>query len=149
MQGVGHGVGGLDDEAHFAVLFVFGAQILVAGAGPRPGGACVRARGGACVRARGGATAGGRRRGRRGVEGAVEAVLPELGEPRIAAARGRVRLQAQVLLVERGHARRVDADGDAALGLGLVAAHHVQPVGPAVAAPVRYNNKTRSISPES
>lgn len=61
---------------------------------------------------------------------ALEAVLPELGEPGVPQVG--VGLQVQVVIVEPGHVRRLQLDGDPASRLPLVAISHIVPVGPAV-----------------
>ena len=65
------------------------------------------------------------------MEAALEAVLPELGEPRVAG----VGLQAQLqeVVVEGGDLLRLQLHCDASHRLLLVLLHHLVPVGPAVA----------------
>lgn len=65
-------------------------------------------------------------------ETALEAVLPELGEPRVAGVGAQPELQEVV--VEGGDLFRVQLHGDATHRLLLVSLHHLDPVGPAVAA---------------
>lgn len=69
-----------------------------------------------------------------GVSGktALEAVLPELGEPWIAGVRAEFELQE--VIVEGGDLFRVQLHGDASHGLVLITLHHLHPVRPAVTA---------------
>lgn len=64
-------------------------------------------------------------------DGAVEPPLPELLEPRVA--RVVEGVEAEVVAVEGVNVGRVDADGEAAVGLRLVTVRHVAAVRPAVA----------------
>lgn len=63
---------------------------------------------------------------------ALEAMLPEFGEPRVPHVG--VGRQLQVVVVEPGHVGRLQLDRDSAFRLLLVAVGHVVPVRPAVAA---------------
>lgn len=64
------------------------------------------------------------------LEAAVEAVLPELGEPGVPGVV--LRSQLQVVVVEPLDVGRLELDGDAAGRLPHVAVRHVVAVGPAV-----------------
>lgn len=66
------------------------------------------------------------------LEAAVEAVLPELGEPRVPGVV--LRPQLQVVVVEPLDVGRLELDGDAACCFPHVAVGHVVAVGPAVTA---------------
>lgn len=80
---------------------------------------------------------------------ALEAVLPELGEPRVAGVGAE--LQLQEVIIKGGHVRRLQLDGDAAHRLGFESLHHLHPVCPAVTAERsrrRLNHRTGS-DPES
>lgn len=65
-------------------------------------------------------------------QSALEAMLPEFGEPGVP--RVGVGLQLQVVMIEPGHVGRLQLYRDSAFGLLLVAVGHVVPVRPAVAA---------------
>ena len=63
-------------------------------------------------------------------EAALEAVLPELGEPGVAGVGAE--LEPQEVVVEGGDLVRLQLHGDAAHRLLLVTLHHLDAVGPAV-----------------
>lgn len=63
---------------------------------------------------------------------ALEAVLPELGEPRVAGVGAELELQEVV--VEGGDLVRLQLHSEAAHSLLFVTLHHLDPVGPAVTA---------------
>ena len=65
-------------------------------------------------------------------QAALEAVLPELGEPGVPGVG--VQTQLQEVVVERRDLRRLQLHGDAPLRLLLIALHHLVTVGPAIAA---------------
>lgn len=65
-------------------------------------------------------------------QSALEAMLPELGEPRVPQVG--VGLQVQVVAVEPGHVGRLQLYGDATRCLLLVAVGHIVPVSPAITA---------------
>lgn len=65
-------------------------------------------------------------------QSALEAMLPEFGEPRVPHVG--VGRQLQVVMIEPGHVGRLQLYRDSAFGFLLVAIGHVVPVRPAVAA---------------
>ena len=107
MESPSHGQGGFDDKAHFAVLLVLAGQALPAR-----------------TSAAGSIAAG---------QGAVEAMLPEFLEPRVARKGGGVRLESKIAPIEAVDARRMDSDGNSAFRFRLVTLNDIQPVCPAVA----------------
>lgn len=76
------------------------------------------------------------------LEAAVEAVLPELGEPGVPGVV--LRPQLQVVVVEPLDVGRLELDGDAAGRFPHVAVRHVVAVGPAVTAKTEELQEPRS-----